>query len=510
VEKLYIIVISQNKKLSQIVQASLESSPNNHQDQYQFIVNHYSPSEVPSQKILERSQAFIIDFVFPRNKENPHDLSKFVQVSQKPLIIISDKGKPNIHSYTSENQSLINLSITDISSNLFHPYIVSTIAKAELTKKLDDVQSGLTKQIEELQFLNQANLNITQDLSLDHVLEQILETAISIIDADDSRIYLYEEKEQLSDAGWGFDQVENESTKLSHPQEKTYLITKGGKVEIVDEKGLHPLFIYDDWTGSVFDLDLKVGQSEIGGIAVGFKQRHYFSKFEKQIVKMLADQAAIAIENARLYKQAKHYAVLEERNRLARELHDSVAQSLFGIMLLTKASIRYQEQQKNEIIETQLSDILETAKEALKEMRLLIFELRPIQLEFQGLIPALTARLEAVEERSGITVDFTFDGNLVVSNQIEDCLYRIAQESLNNILKHAKADNITVSLVANRDQTRLIIQDNGVGFVPEQIQSSGGFGFKCMKERVEKIGGELIIKSYSGEGTLISVEVPNE
>jgi len=122
----------------------------------------------------------------------------------------------------------------------------------------------------------------------------------------------------------------------------------------------------------------------------------------------------------------------------------------------------------------------------------------------------LITRLSAVEERSGLTVNFTIDGSFDVSNQIGDCLYRIAQESLNNTLKHSKADNITVSLVANREKTRLIIQDDGIGFIPERVQNCGGYGIKCMKERAEIIGGELIIKSDLGEGAIITIEVPNE
>ena len=146
----------------------------------------------------------------------------------------------------------------------------------------------------------------------------------------------------------------------------------------------------------------------------------------------------------------------------------------------------------------------------LKEMRLLLFELRPAQIEKEGLIHALTARLESVEEKSGIEVDFKFEGNPTLPEEVEDAFYRIAQETLNNSLKHACASKINLRLKNKSSSFTLLIKDDGKGFLMDEINQSRGLGFPGMKDRAEQVGGELHIKSEPGKGTTIQVEVPHE
>jgi signal transduction histidine kinase len=151
-----------------------------------------------------------------------------------------------------------------------------------------------------------------------------------------------------------------------------------------------------------------------------------------------------------------------------------------------------------------------TAQEALREMRLLIFELRPSVVELQGLIPALRARLEAVEERAGLQVEMNVDESLVISDRVQDGLYRIAQEALNNALKHAKANQIILNLTGGLSHIVLEIIDDGVGFKPEDAVEGGGLGLDGIIERAELLGAELVLDSWPGKGTTIRVEVSNE
>jgi len=206
-------------------------------------------------------------------------------------------------------------------------------------------------------------------------------------------------------------------------------------------------------------------------------------------------------------QRALEVAVLEERQRLSRELHDSVTQSLYGISLYAEAAGRALTDGDSEPVATNLHEIRETTQEALGEMRLLLFELRPPLLQEQGLAAALGARLRAVETRAGLVAEFDCPGNERLPPNTEQELYRLAQEALNNVLKHAHAGRITVRLAVTNGHATLQVADDGVGFDPS-LQGTDGFGLRGMRERAERLGGTLHIESSPGAGTRLQVEVP--
>jgi signal transduction histidine kinase len=212
------------------------------------------------------------------------------------------------------------------------------------------------------------------------------------------------------------------------------------------------------------------------------------------------------VENARLYEQAQQLAVMKERNRLARDLHDSVTQALYGVTLYAEAATRRLQQGDTDLASGHLSEIRETAQESLREMRLLIFELRLPLLKQEGLIAALQARLEAVEGRVGLETALIVEGDGPLSAEVEEGLYRIAQEALNNALRHACASSVSVRLHLNKTVT-LEIEDNGVGFDPAGAQEHASFGLRGMQERAARLGGEFTVRSSPGGGTKIKVEV---
>lgn len=263
-------------------------------------------------------------------------------------------------------------------------------------------------------------------------------------------------------------------------------------------------------TLSELAVPIKVKGEVIGVLDAQSESSNAFDDSDLIVMQSLADQAAVAIDNARLYKQAKQLAVVEERNRLARELHDSVTQALYGITLHAEAAFRQLNARKIKLATEQLEELRNTAQEALREMRLLIFELRPSVVELQGLIPALRARLEAVEERAGLQVVMNIDEGLAMSDRIQDGLYRIAQEALNNALKHAKANQIILNLTGGLSRVVLEISDDGIGFVPDEAVEGGGLGLDGIIERAELLDGDLTMDSWPGKGTTIRVEVPNE
>jgi signal transduction histidine kinase len=205
--------------------------------------------------------------------------------------------------------------------------------------------------------------------------------------------------------------------------------------------------------------------------------------------------------------RAEELAVLQERNRLARELHDSVTQSLYSLTLLAEAGqrmIRAEDLQQIAGNQTRLGQI---AQQALQEMRLLVYELRPLALKSEGLVGALEQRLETVERRAGIQARVLVEGEVDLAPGLEEELYGIAQEALNNALKHARASKIVLSVRMVDKSVILEVADDGQGFDQAEVQVKGGLGLISMQERAEKIGGQLDIDSAPGEGMRVSVKV---
>lgn len=234
-----------------------------------------------------------------------------------------------------------------------------------------------------------------------------------------------------------------------------------------------------------------------------------FTDEDTAALETAADVLANAIENARLYQQAQAAAVLEERSRLARDLHDSISQQLFS-MTLTAQAARAQLAKNPARAGTQLERLQETASAALAEMRALIFQLRPPGLSEQGLIATLQQHIQMLRRREGLRIDLFVQGEERDARGIEQALYRIAQEALNNVLKHAGARQVDVSLDLEPERTVMTIQDDGKGFDLRAASHGSGrhLGLVSMRERATELGGTLEIASAPGAGTRITVTVP--
>jgi signal transduction histidine kinase len=235
-----------------------------------------------------------------------------------------------------------------------------------------------------------------------------------------------------------------------------------------------------------------------------------FTNEDIQVLQLFADQAAVAIEHAQLYQQAEKLVVLEERQRLARELHDSVTQSIYSINLYAEATRMALSAGKTGVAAENLRELRSLAREALLDMRMLIFELHQPTWEEEGLANALQSRLEAVEARSGLQTEFHVKGEMRLSTSAEEELYRIAQEALTNAVKHAKAQKLIVRLNAEPNLFYLEVQDDGLGFDLAESRQSGGLGLQSIEERVLKVNGKLTIESPIGKGTTLRVEVKTD
>ena len=211
---------------------------------------------------------------------------------------------------------------------------------------------------------------------------------------------------------------------------------------------------------------------------------------------------------AELKKTEMEKAISEERNRLARDLHDSVTQSVYSLTLLSEAGQRMITSGDLDQAEDNQTRLGEIAQQALQEMRLLVYELRPQILQSEGLVGALEHRLAAVERRAGINARLHVSQEIHLPKNYEEELFHISMEALNNTLKHAGASEVDLSLNIENNTLILVVEDNGRGFDPEIVKNQGGVGISSMFERAEKIGGSISIQSEPDVGTALSVEIP--
>lgn len=257
------------------------------------------------------------------------------------------------------------------------------------------------------------------------------------------------------------------------------------------------------WLG----VPMLLGDQVTGILSVqNLDEENAFGESDIRLLETFASSMSIALENARLYEQARRLAVLDERQRLARELHDSVTQSLYGISLYAQAATGNLQADQIEQAKQYLDDIQNTAQESLADMRLLIYELRPPILEKEGLISALQQRLNSVEDRARIksSIQTNLTGRLPA--RVEECLYQIAREALNNVIKHAHARTVSIHILREADSVSMEIADDGVGFDPETSRRQGSLGLVNMQERAQSQGWILAIESSPGNGTRIKVE----
>jgi PAS domain S-box-containing protein len=257
------------------------------------------------------------------------------------------------------------------------------------------------------------------------------------------------------------------------------------------------------WIG----IPLIIKERTIGLLSLTHETPGYYNQKHARLALIIANQVAVAMENARLYEQAHELATVEERQRIALELHDSVSQLLYGICLFSTVAIRASREGRYEQTEQNLSEIKENALQALQEMRLLIFELHPPMLEDAGLAVALQNSLEAVEARTGLQTALRVESVSRMPSNVERELFRIAMEALNNLVRFAKAKSVAVDLYSRDGEVCLEIHDNGIGFDPASARASGGLGLQSMEKRAKRIGGRLKVTSQPGAGTEVKVEV---
>jgi len=258
--------------------------------------------------------------------------------------------------------------------------------------------------------------------------------------------------------------------------------------------------------GDLLTLPLRVRDRTVGLLRARARPGAAWDEERLHWATGVAAQAAVAIENVRLYERARDEATEEARRHLARELHDSVSQAIYAIVLTTHAAQRRAERDPERAREA-LDTVVELAEAALAEMRALIFELRPEALVDVGLVGAMHRQLDGLELRHGLATERDLPDEPALPFASKQVLLRVVQEALHNVVKHARAGRVEVRGWLERDRLRLRVRDDGVGFDPE-ASYPGHLGHTSMRERLAALGGHLRLASAPGEGTTVEFDVP--
>jgi signal transduction histidine kinase len=384
--------------------------------------------------------------------------------------------------------------------------LIYTLLWRELRTQRHEETNRRLAEINSLQRLTAALL---QQQTLDDVLPLVCSEAQQLTGAQGARLLLLEneawlrvfhqtghvvpilERVPIGDSLSGLAMVQKKSVRINDPAHSPQLIQPHPALKSLVAS---PLLIDGEVIGTLHVMNKPGG----------------FTEDDTRLLGLFANQAAIAIANARLHEQAKQLAVVKERQRLARELHDSVTQVLYSVILYADATrLALAADKKAEATEN-LQELRTLVRQAMADMRLLLFRLHPPVLEDEGLVAALQARLEAIEARAGLQIDLRAEGENTLPIAIEEELYKIALEALNNVVKHAKAEHVTVHLLFTDQHCGMTILDDGVGFDPVTAQGEGGLGLRSIAERAQQIGGHLLVESALTQGTKLQVTVKTQ
>ncbi|MCL4507256.1 MAG: GAF domain-containing sensor histidine kinase [Chloroflexi bacterium] len=367
----------------------------------------------------------------------------------------------------------------------------------------------ITRRLAESQSLQRVATAVLQGIALPEILDIVCTEAQRLTGAAGSALLSTEEEQWLRlISRTGMALTEQDRVPLENSL-AGLAVQRGVPVLTNDPASQMSRLNNDPIVTALLAVPMRV-ESAIIGVLVVINKPGGFNSDDVRIISSFADHAAVNMEYARLRRQAERLAVMEERQRLARELHDSVTQSLYSVTLYADASAMALQAGKADVAAKNLHELRDMAQSAMRDMRLLIFELHPPVLEKEGLVAALQARLAAVESRAGLQTDLRVENERCLPVDLEQELYRIAQEALNNVEKHARAHNVTVHIHFDADAVSIEVRDDGVGFDPSAVARQGGMGLRNIAERAARAGGASEVDSHPGGGTCVFVRVKNQ
>jgi len=279
-------------------------------------------------------------------------------------------------------------------------------------------------------------------------------------------------------------------------------LSKKKIIKIIDASSKMRSLGFPEYPSSLTVPIIALREEKQGVLVVAGETYHSFSESDLEVLKLLSDHISLALEGMLVNEKRQKMLVLEERNRLARDLHDSVNQKLFSLSL-TSRGVKEMLREENRELLYAMDRMQELAQNALAEMKSLIWQLRP-----EGLEGGLMIAWKNYGRKLGLSVTDSVHGVYNFPTEIEETLWRIGQEALNNVKKHAKTDEVSINLQSTDNTILLKISDQGIGFDPDKQERQWSLGLNTMRERSEIIGGVFFIQSNIDKGTTITVKIP--
>jgi GAF domain-containing protein len=369
------------------------------------------------------------------------------------------------------------------------------------------------RRLQQLEALYRADETLHSSLRLDDVLRSLVEVATDVLHADKASVHIWDpvERHLVIAASQGFS-PESVQTPLKAGKEIAFERLTSAGLMVVGDASSDPLLssarlrelVEREGIRAAVAVPIIVAGQAFGLFGVAFCSTHVPSEDEQRLAQALAQRAGLAIQNARLFEQAQQAATAEERQRLARELHDAVTQTLFSASLIAEVVPKLWERDEREG-HNRLEELRRLTRGALAEMRTLLLELRPAALVETPFGPLLRQLAEATASRTALQVDVRTTGDeQVLPAEVQIGLYRIAQEALNNTTKHAAARHAEVRFQRHPAGADLRITDDGRGF-DTATAPRGRMGLSIMRERARSIGARLRVESRVGAGTRIHI-----
>jgi ligand-binding sensor domain-containing protein/signal transduction histidine kinase len=387
----------------------------------------------------------------------------------------------------------------------------------QTTLNLEERNREIEHRRSELEALYEADEVLRQHLQLDQVLQALVDVAVDVLKADLSAVLMWDDRQNklTPRAARGFGTVLLDLLTYDRGQGLVGYVAEKGVAVIVQDAENDPRRSLErpevveaalaEGIRSFILLPVNIHGEIFGVFNVSSNRVNAFGEQEERLFSALAQRAALAISNAQLYEQASELAALEERNRLARDLHDSAKQKAFAALAQLGAANGLVEKNADRA-HLHLAEAEGLVHEVLQEIDTIVQELHPAALQAYGLSNAVREYAYDWAARHNIEIDVQIEGQADLPLEMEQSLYRIIQESLSNIARHSQASKAEVSMIYSSQKLQIMVCDNGRGFDLQKVHA--GLGLYSMRERAEKINGELQIESSSSGGTRVLLALP--
>jgi len=475
------------------------------------IVNQYIESMSGFRERLRNLETIFIpdmyQFTSNQDADDPNSAELSIQSLVLSPLVISKRihGVLGCGMLESSPETLqINISILNLVASMF----TSLIQRQHLIQNLETQVAERTRQL--TTFLDVAMFGENSQ-TLTDVLQPLIRSVSQLVISDAVTIHILDKEEDkfflAAQHGILQENIDLLGVIEINP-EIDHWIDQGIPIEFsMDQKAEStiPRVFYIDNYRKFLGSRINTGNNTLGLLFCYRVKDQAFSSFEKTFLSGLGELVGIIVENFRLRVEAKELATIDERQRLAREIHDAISQSVYSLSLFARSASDALSTNDKEKLSENLKDIEKIALQAMREMRLLLYQLRE-ETDDQDLSTALDVRFKQVENRLGIEAAYEIDKNIILPEKVRHHIWRIFVEALNNSVKHANAKRVTIKMEQKQSFILVSIEDDGVGF--NVNTPSPGMGLRNIKTRIDKMDGKCEFDSEPGQGTRIYIRIP--